>query len=374
MRINCQKEDLLYGVQAVAKGISGKNTLPILGGIVIEATKEKVVLKATDLEMAIECIINAEVEEEGTVVVPGKYFNELVRYLPAGLILLYSTEKEHLEVKYEKSQLFVNCFDPEEFPALPVFKGEISGLISPMVFRRLIRQVSIAAANDEVRPIFAGLLIETTAEQITMVATDTHRLAIGKGGWQGKNNATFLLPSRTLQEIARLAVNDDEMIKIVHNENQVYFCFGNITFFSRIISGQYPEYRQVLPSENLYITKAYINKNKLLDSLERASLLGRDANRSKGSIVKLALIDNLLTVSADVPDTGRIKEEIEINIEGKNLEASYNSKYLIEALKAIDDDTIIMQLTGTSTPGIIMPNENKEDSSYTYLILPIRVN
>lgn len=374
MRINCQKEDLLYGVQAVARGISGKNTLPILGGIMIEAAEDKLIFRATDLEMAVECIINAEILEPGLVVVPGKYFSELVRYLPNSLITLASQGKEQLAVDYEQSQLFVNCFDPEEFPALPQVEGEISGLVAPAVFRRLVRQVSIAAAQDEIRPIFAGILLETTPQEITMIATDTHRLAIAEGGWQGKGKSSLILPSRTLQEIARLAVNDDEMIKIITSSSQVYFCFGNITFITRVISGQYPEYRQVLPGENLYITKAFIDKQKLLESLERAALLGRDLNRGKGSIVKLSWGDDLMTISADVPDMGRIKEEIGITQEGQNLEASYNSKYLMEALKVIEGEKVIMRLTGPATPGIIMPDESPDHSSYLYLILPIRVN
>lgn len=374
MRINCQKEDLLYGVQSVSKGISNKNTLPVLGGIMIQVTEDRLAFKSTDLEMAIECVINGDIIETGTVVVPGKYFSELVRYLPNCTITLISTEKEHLEIQYENSQLFVNCFDPDEFPAFPQVKGEISGLIAPQTFRKLIRQVSIAAANDEVRPIFAGILVETTANQMLMIATDTHRLAIGKGNWQGKGSFSFLLPSRIMQEIARLAVNDDEMIKIIQSDNQVYFCFGNITFVSRVINGQYPDYRQVLPGENLYMLKASVDKHKLTESLERASLLGRDINKGKGSVVKLSLENNLMTVSADVPDTGKIKEEFKIELEGNSLEANYNSKYLLEALKTMEDESIIMRLTGPTTPGILMPDEDEDDPSYIYLILPIRVN
>lgn len=124
MRINCQKEDLLYGVQAVARGVSGKNTLPILGGIMIEATEEGLIFKATDLEMSIECIIKADIIEPGIVVVPGKYFSDLVRYLPNCNITLASRGKEQLAIHYRQSQLFVNCFDPEEFPILPQVEGK----------------------------------------------------------------------------------------------------------------------------------------------------------------------------------------------------------------------------------------------------------
>jgi len=382
MKINCQKEDLLYAVQAVARAVSVKNTLPVLGGIMIVAEEGRMIFRATDLEMAMECIINADVQEDGTVVVPGKYFNDLVKHLPSGDICLESLSNQQMMVSYEQSQISVHCFDPEEFPSLPQIEGHVHGEIPAPVFRRLVRQVSIAAASDEIRPIFTGLLTKISDNKLVVVATDTHRLAIGEGSWQGKGETTAILPNRTMQEIARLAINDEEPVVITAGRNQVYFSLGNITFVSRIINGQYPDYRQVLPMENLYVSRAVVNRQRLLDALERASLLSRDAVRGKGNIVKLHWQEDIFTVSADVPDVGYIKEEMSCFLQGEEMEANYNARYLIEALRVIEEENIIIRLTGPTTPGIILPDHMQEASKkaegqeeeYTYLILPVRIS
>ncbi len=373
MRIQCQKEDLLYGVQNVARAVSAKNTLPVLGGILIVAEEGRLIFRATDLEMSIECVVGGEIEEPGSLVVPGKYFSELVRYLPNCPITLESNGQQ-LSVHYEQSQVTVNCFDVDEFPTLPPVEGQTVGRVAPAVFRRLVRQTVIAAAADEIRPVFAGILLELTADQLTLVATDTHRLAISRGGWQGSGEASFILPNRTMQEVARLAVGDEELITITAGKNQAFFSLGNITFTSRVVSGQYPEYGQVLPSEKLYNHRAVVNKQRLLEALERAGLFAREAGRSKPNMVRLHWQDDLLTMTADVPDMGRIKEEMPILLEGEGLEAGYNARYLTEALKVMEGERIIMRLTGPTTPGIIMPEENAEDEEYIYLILPIRLS
>ncbi|MCL1905752.1 MAG: DNA polymerase III subunit beta, partial [Clostridiales bacterium] len=247
MKLTVQKEDILYAVNAVGRAISNKNTLPILSGIMMEASEDmpgKLVLRGTDLELAMECLIDAEVEKTGKIVAPGKYLQELVRHLPSGPVTLISENAEEMRLIYEQSEIAIRCFDPEEFPALPSAEGDIRGLIGVSTFRRMVKQVSIAAATDEVRPLFTGILIEMAGPELVMVASDTHRLAIAVGSWQGEDSgeAKLILPCRTMQEIARLAVNDDGMIEIIASRNQAYFCLENITFASRVISGQYPDY------------------------------------------------------------------------------------------------------------------------------------
>lgn len=373
MKVNIQKEDLLFAVQAVERAVSNKNTLPILGGIHICAQDGSLSFRATDLELAMECRINADIVEEGEVVVPGKKFTGLTRLLPSTNIFLNSLGREQLLVEYEQSQISVPCFLADEFPALPQPEGDITGKIPIKTFRRLVKQVSIAAANDEVRPVFTGILMELGDGGITMVATDTHRLAKGHCSWQGQGEASLILPSRTLQEIARLAVNEEESIELTANHNQAYFSLGNITFTSRVIVGQYPDYRQVIPADSLFCCEAVINNSRLCNALERAALISRDVTRGKGNIVRLCFEDNKLTMSAEVPDEGTIKEELPAMFIGDTLIANYNARYLLEALKVIDEERIRFKLTGATTPGIIV-GDSETEQNYLYLVLPVRVS
>ncbi|MEG2212832.1 MAG: DNA polymerase III subunit beta, partial [Clostridiales bacterium] len=218
-----------------------------------------------------------------------------------------------------------------------------------------------------------GILMEISKETIIMVATDTHRLAKGECKWQGEGEASLIMPCRTLQEIARLAVNEEENIKLTANKNQAYFRLGNLTFTSRVIVGQYPDYNQVLPSENLFSYFAVINNHRLCDALERAALISRDVTRGKGNIVRLNFEKNKVVMSAEVPDEGTIKEEIPAAVEGEELTVNYNARYLLEALKVIDEENICFRLTGATTPGIIVGDSEKEQN-YFYLVLPVRVS
>ena len=370
MHINCQKEDLLYGVQAVSRAVSNKNTLPIYSGIMILARGSNLIFRATDAEIAIECVINADVITEGDVVVPGKYFSELVRYLPNGLISFESLNEVQLMIRYDESQITVNCLPSEDFPQIIEVEGDISGHISPLVFRRMVKEVSVAVANDEIRPVFSGIFCELKQDQLLMVATDTHRLALSKGVWQGEGEGSLILPNRTMQEIARLSINDEDPFQIIVGKSQVSFSFSNITFVSRIISGQYPDYKQVLPKEEMFISHAILNRQRLLEALERAMLLSRDISRNKGNIVNLRWKNDQILMTADVPDVGRIKETMSTELEGEEMESNYNTKYLIDALKILDEEKIKIKLTGKNTPAIIAP---MDEDNYIYLILPVRV-
>ena len=380
MKLTLQKEDLLYAVNAVGRAISNKNTLPILSGIMLEAPEDlpgKLILRGTDLELAMECLIDAEVEEYGKIVAPGRYLQELVRHLPEGPVTFSGASTEEIILSYEQSEIAIRCLDPEEFPALPTAEGNIKGQIAVADFRRMVKQVSIAAATDEVRPLFTGILIELAGPKLVMVASDTHRLAIAVGSWQDESGgeAKLILPCRTMQEIARLAVGDEGMIEIVASRNQAYFRLQNLTFASRVISGQYPDYHQVLPAATLYNCHTLIQREKLAESLERALLLSRDTARGKANIVCLNWREEGLLLTAAAPDVGHIHEELPATLSGLATEASYNARYLLDALKVMDEENVAFHLTGETTPGIILPaGVEQEQSPYTYLVLPVRVS
>ena len=372
MHVNCNKEELLYGVQVVSRAVSSKNTLPILGGILIKAENNVLTFRATDLEIAVECSIPVEVIEPGIRVIPGRYFSEMVKKLPSGPINIKSNSGLGIEIKYEQSELSINGFDPDEFPSFPELQDDFSGSIDQDLFKAMIKQVSVAASNDETRPVFTGILMEIFNNEVTMVATDTHRLALRQGAWKGapfKDKVSMIIPSRTMVEVARIIGDQPEPLLIMAGSNQVYFRMGEITIISRLIDGQYPVYRQVIPDISKFKTKIRVRSKKLLEAVERAALLARDEIKEKSNLIKIKAENEILSINSNSPEIGKIYEEVPIFLDGEAIEIVFNSRYLIDALKVVDAEEIYIQLTGALSPGIITGVDHEE---YLYLILPVR--
>ena len=378
MKFSLMKEDLLYAVSAVERAVSSKNTLPILNGIMITAINNTVRFRATDLEVAVECIINAAVEEEGETVIPGRRFAAMVKLLPGSEIML-SGGHDRLKVEYNGGRQSLPCLPAEEFPALPRCEGSVSTRLPVRVFKRLVRQTGIAASNDEVRPIFTAIYSEFFSDKLNMVATNTHRLACSSIACSSNAEGTFLIPNRALQEVSRLA-NDSDDINITGGNNQVFFSFANIVFTTRVIMGNYPDYHQVIPDANTYINNISVERTSFIQVLERAALVSRETGRNKGNVVQLAvnMEEGLLEVSAEVPDEGSIRENLPISGSGSEITINFNARYLLDVLKVLDTDLVMLNMTGLSTPCIITPcaadDEEAQSSSYIYLLLPVRVS
>lgn len=372
MHINCHKDELVYGVQVVSRAVSNKNTQPILSGILLKVVNNKLTFCSTDSEIAIECCIDVEVIEGGSLVVPGRYFTEMVKRLPSSLITLKSTENFGLVITYEQSELFINGFSPEEFPSLPDINDGIRGSINQDLLKKMVKQTAVAASNDESRPVFTGTLLEIIDNRVTMVTTDTHRLALRKAYWQGntqEEKISVIIPTKTMVELSRIISDQEEPLNIILGNNQVCFDLGNIIFFSRLIEGQYPSYKQVIPDSSRCKSKIRIKTRRLLEATERASLLVRDELKEKLSLIKLYVHDDLLEISSHAPEIGKIYEEMNVFLEGEPTEINFNSRYLIDALKSVEAEEIYMELTGSLSPGII---RNVENDDYIYLILPVR--
>ncbi|MBR5430065.1 MAG: DNA polymerase III subunit beta [Firmicutes bacterium] len=377
MKIEINRDDLVYAVSAVERAVSTKNTIPALGGVLISAAADRISFRATDLELAMECVVPGRVLEAGEAVTSGRRFSAIVRLLPAGDVTL-SGDALHLELEYAGGHQALPCLPAEEFPLLPSAEGELQGTIPVREFRRLVRQAGIAAAADEVRPIFSGILTEFAPGEITMVATDTHRLTKATGAWQGSGEGRLLIPCRTLQEVARLAVNEDDNIIITGGKSQVFFSFANLTFTSRLIMGQFPNYKDVIPADDSFSIYMFVNRIQLSQALERASLVSRETGRGRGSVVRFEVGDCSLTISAEVPDEGTIREQVACTTGGGELTVNFNARYLLDMLKAVDEDMIEMRLSGPASPCVLLPdmskNEDGSAGSYLYLLLPVRVN
>ncbi len=366
MKILCNRENLAYGVQVVQRAVSAKSTLPILSGILLQTENNRLNLTATDLELGIHCSIPVQVIEEGSVVLPARIFLEIVRKLPDTPIELeMAPGAKTLTVHYNPSQFTINTMDPEEFPVIPELDGNIEVSLKSVIYKHMVKQIAFASASDENRPLFTGILFAIEHDIIKLVATDTHRLALRTGTSETNNETNWksIIPVKALVEVSRLLKDEDQTIQISMNKNQVLFRFGEISLISRLIEGQFPNYKQVIPSSCK--TKIRVNSKSLLEAVERASLFARDGS----NVIKLKSQASILVITSNSPELGKVYEEVPIEIQGEETQIAFNSRYLIDVLKVVDSEDIVIELTGSLSPGIIRPIEV---NNYIYLILPVR--
>ena len=372
MKIKCEKSSFLRGLQAVAKAVSNKNTVYALNGILITAKDNELIFSATDIEIAIEYREkDVTVVEEGSLIVPGRYVLEIAKKLPDTELELDS-EGYTFFIRYGTSEITVNGMDKDEFPDFPVVEGEVRGVFPLYRFERDIREVAVAASGDESRPIFTGVLFEINGEEINFVATDTHRLAMKKSSWLAKGSqgeASVIVPNKILQEIIRLEAADDSLIEIVVGKKEISFRFENSLFISRLIEGKFPNYHQVIPAEDKIKAVAEVDAGYLLSTLERAFVLSKEMIREHVGRVNIALVNDSLTVDSRSPEMGHIHEEIPVIQQGEDMALMFNARYLLDILRVLDSDTVMMRFTGVNTPLLL---GRKDDTGYVYLALPLK--
>lgn len=365
MKIICTRQNLIQGVATAQRGVSTKNPMPILSGILLMAKDNQLEFKATDLEMGIQCTIPANVQEEGSIVLPAKYLGEIVRKLPDTPIQIETEQGFNAVIRYGQSEITINGFEAEEFPAFPVPHGNNTFHLPEDELKEILRQILFAASTDENRPVFTGVLIEITEGNLRLVATDTHRLALREEKVNDiLENVSVIIPGKTLNELSRVIGTPDRSVDISLGDNQVIFSMEDTSLVSRLIEGQFPNYRQVIPQG--YKTRLRIKTKDLLEALERASLLARVGTQ----IVRLSLETDKVILFANT-EVGRIHEEVPIFLEGETMQISFNAVYLIDALRAIGSENIYLELTGPLSPGILRPVEGDH---YLSLVLPVRSN
>lgn len=367
MKIYCSKDALLTGVNTVQKAVSNKNTLPVLQGILIKAENNTLVFEATDMEIGIRCVVDAQIEDEGMIVLPARLFSEIVRKLPTATIEI-EQRNDAVNIHYYESDILLKGFDPEEFPLLPDLFDVVSFNLPISLFKTMIRQTVYACAIEENRPVFTGLLLQIEDSNIRLIGTDTHRLAYRISEIDNPEDLKFygVIPAKTLNEIYRLLKDDDEVLTIRFNQSQVTFQFGSVHLFSRLIDGQFPNYKQVIPKSCQ--SKIYLSTKEFSDAVERASLLARDS--SHANIVRLSVEKERLWID-QTSEIGKISEQLDIQMEGNEVKVAFNAKFLLDVLKVIDSDQIVFELSGPYGPGVMRP---VDDPNYLNLVLPVRTS
>ena len=369
MKIICEKDKILKALNSVTKAVASKTTMPILEGILIQTNENEVKLTTYDLEIGIEYIIECEVKQQGATVVNAIMFSEIIRKLPDTEINIELNEKNLLVIECEGSLYKLATMNPTEFPELPQINIENSIEIEQNTLKDMIRKTIFAVSTEENRPIFTGCLFEISNNKLNLVAVDGFRLAWKSRFLQSKiSDFTAVIPGRTLNEINKIILDSFDTIKIGVAKNQALFEMENCKVVTRLLDGEFLNYSSVIP-EN-WETRIRVNKDIIQNCFERISLISSSSiEKEKKYPVKVMIDIGKVTISC-TNQTGDAKEEIYVSTEGKNLEAGFNPKYFLDALRAIDDEEVFIDFGTSISPCIIRP---VDDGDYIYMILPIRL-
>ncbi len=369
MKIVCYKDKILKAINSVVKGVASKTTMPILEGILIQTNDNEIKLTTYDLEIGIEYIMECEVKEQGSTVVNAIMFSEIIRKLPDTEIYISVNDKNLLEIECEGSLYKLATMNPDEFPELPKIEIENSIEVDQNVLKNMIRKTIFAVSSEESRPIFTGCLFEIENNKLSLVAVDGFRLAL-RSIYLNKqtNNFSAVIPGKTLNEVNKIISDSFEPIKIGVAKNQALFEMDNCKVVTRILDGEFLNYKNVIPSN--WETRVKAEKSSLQNSFERVSLISSSSVEKEKKYPVKVQVDIGKVVISCTNQTGDAKEELYVATEGKNLEAGFNPKYFLDSLKAIDDEEVYVEFGTSISPCLIKSVENND---YTYMILPIRL-
>jgi DNA polymerase-3 subunit beta len=366
MRMVCQKDDLAEKLQVVGRGVSTRTTVQILAGILLRAAGGRLHLSATDMEISIRDSLEAQVEEEGAVVVPGRLLVDIVRLLPTGDVTLEHRADEGVaRLTCGAASYSLNTYGPEDFPRLPEIEPDSAFAVERTAFLDTIGRVGRSASRDESRPVLTGILVRFEGDKLVMAATDSYRLSVKETTLANGPGQELeaIVPARALQELARVGqAAESETIQVGVQENQVVFGVDGIWLTARRIDGQFPNYRQLLPEQ--FEAEVHLPREELLDVVRRTGLLAQ-----RKSPLRLRFEEGELTVSAQTQDVGEARESLPISYGGEAMEIGFNAEFLRDGLESVTDETARLKLISPLRPGLL----HGESDDFLYLIMPIRL-
>lgn len=366
MHIFVKQDLLLNSINIVLKACSSKTTMPILECILIKASNNKLTLVTNNLELAIESTMEADVKVEGEIALEAKIFSEIIRKMTDEVIEISSEDNNMTSIIGKNSKFKIAGQTARDFPEIPRVEKSKSCKLSQLVLKDMIRQTIFSVSQDETRPVLTGEMLQIKDGNLHLVSVDGYRISYRNMNISDKNiDVEVVIPGKTLNEISKILVSDDEEVTLYFEDKHILFDLGDSKIVSRLLEGQFLKYEQVFSSD--YETKILVDRQQLLMSIERAALISREGKKNP---IKIELDGDLMVITSNT-DLGTAREEIPISLEGKELVIAFNPRYLIEALKAIDEDKVCVQFISSLTPCIIKPEEGEY---YKYLILPIRLN
>ncbi|GGH52859.1 DNA polymerase III subunit beta [Phocicoccus schoeneichii] len=375
MKIRIKRTYFIEQLNDVLKAISPRTALPILNGIKLEATEDNLILTGSDSEISIEITIPTEVNNEtvleiespGSVVLSARFFTDVIKKLSGDFVELDTNAQYLTHIRAGKSNFNLSGNDPNQYPLLPEVNNESSIIVSSSVLKTIINETNFAVSPSETRPVLTGVNWQFLDDEIKFTATDSHRLALRKLTDKPNsveiNNA--IIPGKALGELNKIIDDKEDDVEVNFSQNQVLFKYGNMRFISRLLEGNYPDTSRLFP-EN-YETKLTVNNSEFLQAIDRVSLLAREGGNNA---IKMTIENGKVELSSNSPEIGNVEEDVNIEgLEGESLQISFNSKYMMDALRAVPDEEVAIEFFGTMKPFTIQSSNSYD---VIQLILPIR--
>lgn len=366
MKITCKKSEILNSVNISLKAVPAKTTMPILECIIIHVTDSTIKFVTNDMELGIETIVNGLITESGSVAINAKIFSDIIRKLPDSDIVIETDNNYMTTISCEKSVFTIAGKSSDEFPALPEIEKKEPMVLSQFSLKEIIRQTVFSISDNESNKIMTGELFEINGNEFKVVSLDGHRISIRKITLKSDYAPTkVIVPGKTLNEISKILSGEmEDEVRIFFTDKHILFEFDNTIVLSRLIEGEYYKINQMLSGD--YETKLTINRKVFLDCIDRATLLIKESEKKP---IILGITESAMELRVN-STLGSMNEEMDIVKEGKNILIGFNPKFLMEALRVIDDEEVTIFMTNPKAPCFI---KNAEES-YIYLILPVNFN
>lgn len=376
MKFIIQRDKLMASIQDVMKAISARAAIPILTGMKIEASRQGITLTGSDSDISIESYIPIEEDgvifvegiEEGSIILQARYFPDIIRKLPEKTVEIQTDSNFNVKISSGNAEFNLNGQDAEEYPQLPKLQVDNSFEIATDLLKGLIHQTTFAISTMETRPILTGVNIKLEQSNLSFTATDSHRLASKEIPLENAQIelSNIVIPGKSLNELYKILDDSSETVEISATNNLILFRTKHLYFLSRLLDGNYPETSRLIPEEGQ--TTLHAKTRDLINTIDRASLLAKE---ERNNVVKLITKDNKnVEITSNSPEVGQVTEELIIQeIEGEELTISFSAKYMLDALRAIESDEVVIDFTGAMRPFVIRP-KNKEP--IVQLITPVR--
>jgi DNA polymerase-3 subunit beta len=364
MKFSIVRAKFLEGLQTVQNVVSAKGSLQILSNALIHVSEQKMCITTTDLDMAVRCYVDCEVEESGSTTLPIRRVASIIRELDESKIMVEVNEDDVASVQCGSSFFKIIGLPMRDFPPVPASEGKFCYRIDQGAFREMLRKTSYAASLDETRRVLNGVLLAFKENKLTMVATDGRRLALVEHEIEFPPEAEteMILPTKAVSELMRILSNEGDL-KIYAQKNQVIFELGNTMLSSKLIDGVYPNYRQVIPSG--CEERVSIERDALLSALRRVSVVTTD----KSNATRLTFSANQLTITTNTPDVGEGRDTVPVKYAGKEISIIFNPEYVMDPLRNIDDDEIFIEMNDGHSPALL-----KCSIPFLYVLMPLRIS